>query len=280
MSRVVLVTGSTGFVGRHLVAALEAQGSQVQRHSMRDGMPKPAPRTVSHVFHLAAKTYVPESWSDTASFYETNVLGTVKVLEFCRHSGASLTFISSYVYGKPNVLPIPEDHPLQAFNPYSHTKILSEEIARYYAGAFGVRVTIVRPFNLYGPWQDSRFLIPTLLRQALDPELPAITVADDRPRRDHLYIGDFIALLVELEGKNISDVFNAGSGRSISIAELCAMIGALTGVNKPLISRGESRPDDVMDVIADISKARRELDWSPKIPLEHGLRCTIEAFRS
>ena len=107
--------------------------------------------------YRSARTFVPDSWSAPLSFYEVNLLGTVNVLEFCRARGASLTLVSSYVYGPPARLPIAEDEPLCAFNPYSHTKILAEETSLYYQRQFGVPVTIVRPFNVYGPGQDADF---------------------------------------------------------------------------------------------------------------------------
>lgn len=281
MSGVILVTGATGFLGRHLIPALEGRQLKVWRYSIRHDVPESIPAGVSHVFHLAAKTYVPESWSDPVSFYEANVVGTVKVLDFCRRVDASVTIISSYVYGKPASLPVSEHDAVQAFNPYSHTKILGEQAAQYYAETFGVRVRVIRPFNLYGPLQDSRFLIPTLLGQALDPASPTISVADARPRRDYLFIADFVDLLIRTRERipEAFSIFNAGSGRSVSISELCETINALTGTPKPLVSRGESRPHDVLDVVADISKARRQLDWAPSTSLDKGIALTIAAFR-
>ena len=123
----VLVTGAGGFVGGHLIDALSARNYRVFCHSKKDGdlsrciLEYP---DVRHVFHLAAKSFVPDSWKDPRSFYEVNVLATANVLELCRKSGASLTYLSSYVYGLPQRIPIPEEHPLQAFNPYGHSKIL------------------------------------------------------------------------------------------------------------------------------------------------------------
>src|SRR6266496_2153951 len=177
----ILVTGASGFLGKHLVAALERNGERVVTHSTRDGdlaTMQPQVEGVRHVYHLAAKTYVPASWKRPAEFYAANVMGAVNVLEYCRKQGACFTLVSSYMYGQPERLPIPEDHPLRAFNPYGHSKLLAEETARFYASSFGVAVNVVRPFNLYGPGQPDDFLIPTLIRQALDPASGALTVAD------------------------------------------------------------------------------------------------------
>jgi nucleoside-diphosphate-sugar epimerase len=277
----IVVTGASGFVGKHLIASLQARELDVRPYSLRNGLPDSIPGGVAHVFHLAAQTYVPESWSNPLSFYETNVLGTLRTLDFCRRVGASITVVSSYVYGKPISLPISENDPIQAFNPYSHTKILAEQAARYYAETFGVPVKLVRPFNLYGPFQNSKFLIPTLLRQALDPASSTISVADSRPRRDFLFINDFIDLLIRTAETSLGafSIFNAGSGISVSIADLCDIMNTLTGSSKRLVSRGESRPDEVFDVVADISKARRELAWRPNTSLEKGLALTIAAFK-
>lgn len=281
MSGVIAVTGASGFVGKHLIRALQDRELEVRPYSLRRELPDPIPGSVSHMYHLAARTYVPESWADPLPFYETNVLGTIRVLDFCRRVGASVTVVSSYVYGKPASLPISEDNTVQAFNPYSHSKILAEQAARYYAEAFGVPVTVVRPFNLYGPFQDSRFLIPTLLAQALQPLSSTISVADARPRRDFLFINDFVDLLIRTRQANLGtfSIFNAGSGASLSIADLCDTINALTGTPKRLVTRGESRPDEVFDVVADVSKAQRELDWKPSTSVEKGLALTIAALK-
>jgi nucleoside-diphosphate-sugar epimerase len=133
-----------------------------------------------------------------------------------------------------------------------------------------VRVAVVRPFNLYGPGQDERFLIPTLVRQVLDPESAEVRVADRRPRRDHLHVDDLVALLVATLDERACGVYNAGSGRSASIEELVALINRAAGRNKPLISEDRSRPQEVMDVVADIRRAE-SLGWRPKIALEQGI---------
>ncbi len=269
----VLITGGSGFVGRALTRALETRGVTVHALGTAQGDIADSELVfpgVSHVIHLAARSFVPASWQSPQMFYHTNVMGTINVLEFCRRSGASMTLVSSYVYGTPRSLPISEEHPLQAFNPYSHTKILSESCATFYAEKMGVRLTIVRPFNLYGPGQDARFLIPTLLGQALDPAATCIEVADDRPRRDFLHIDDFVALLMLLRDKDCPGIYNAGSGTSASIGDLVGVINRVTGKALPLVSRGESRPGEVMDVIADITKARA-LGWEPRVSLEQGI---------
>jgi nucleoside-diphosphate-sugar epimerase len=279
MNDAILVTGASGFIGGHLVPALESAGHRVYCHSLLQGNIASCPleyEDVAHVFHLAGKTFVPESWEEPRGFYEVNVLGAANVLEFCRRRRASLRLISSYVYGKPQRLPIGEDHAVQPFNPYSHSKILAEEIGQYYRTQFDVKVGIIRPFNLYGPGQDDRFLIPTLIRQALNPACDRIVVADIRPRRDFIHVKDLIDLLLKAKNRGINAVYNAGSGRSVSIGDLAGMIAAVVPPAKPVVSEDKPRPDEILDVVADITRAASDLDWDPRISLADGLRDTIE----
>jgi nucleoside-diphosphate-sugar epimerase len=274
----ILVTGATGFIGRCLLKRLRSMGYPVFVHSRAEGdlascaLEYPE---VGHVFHLAARSYVPDSWADPRAFYETNLLGTVNILEFCRRHRASMTFVSSYVYGRPLHTPVGEDHPLQPFNPYSHSKILAEEACGFYSAQHNLRIAIVRPFNVYGPGQDERFLIPILVRQALDASSETIEVADDRPRRDFLFVSDLVDLLLATFQREAPGVYNAGSGSSVGIGELVRILNGLIPRPKQLISRGESRPQEIPDLFADISKAKRELGWEPSTNLESGLRLTI-----
>lgn len=278
MSEAILVTGGDGFLGGHLVEALRSKGHVVYVHTRAMGniahctLDTPG---IEHVFHLAAKSFVPDSWAFPQPFYETNVLGTVNILEYCRRQQASLTYISSYVYGRPDSLPIAEDHPLRPLNPYSHTKILAEEAVNYYRAEFSVAATIVRPFNVYGPGQNDRFLIPTIIRQALNQNINEITVTDLRPRRDYIYIDDLISLLLLTIRQLPGTTYNAGSGYSVSIDELTEQINYLTGTGKKVRSLMAPRPEEVLDVVADISRAKAELHWTPSVTLRDGLRHTI-----
>jgi nucleoside-diphosphate-sugar epimerase len=282
MSQAVLVTGAEGFIGRHLIPLLRASGWLVVPHTRASGDIARSDfqyNGIGHVVHLAARSFVPDSWVDSRPFYETNVVGTVNVLEFCRRGGAALTLLSSYVYGRPQSLPVTEDHPVAACNPYAHSKILAEEVARYYAAQFGVPVTIIRPFNIYGPGQIEGYLIPTLVRQALSPGCEEIVVQDDRPRRDYLYVGDLVELLLKVVELPLPGIFNAGSGRSVSIPALLAEINALLGTNKRLVSRRLPRAGEVLELYADARKAERAFQWIPKTPLREGLRQVIAAAR-
>jgi nucleoside-diphosphate-sugar epimerase len=221
---------------------------------------------------------VPESWGNPRAFYETNVLGTINVLEFCRRQRASLTLLSSYVYGRPQQLPVSEQHPLQAFNPYAHSKILAEEAARYYSEQFGVTVAIVRPFNVYGPGQSDQFLIPSLVRQALSSDCDHITIQDPRPRRDFLFVTDLTEMLLSLAKQRSSDTYNAGAGQSVSIQELVDVINSFLPVRKQISSTGVARQEEVLDVVADVRKAWEQLHWKPVTSLKAGLKQMIDAI--
>ncbi len=269
------VTGARGFIGRHLVAALSAEGIECRTHHSGLGDIQSAELDLegcTHVIHLAGMAFVPDSWRDPREYYRVNVQGTVNVLEQCKRHKLPMTLVSSYVYGQPVQLPIREDHPLGALNPYAHSKILAEEAARFYASSFGMCVTIIRPFNVFGPGQDCRYLIPLLLKQAADPALDVIEVADARPRRDYLFVDD----LVELLKLNLRDplpvTVNAGSGRSHSIHEIVDILNRELPRPKVLCSRSESRPAEVLDVVADISLAAELFGWRPRVSLEEGLR--------
>ena len=281
-SKSLLVTGAEGFIGSHLVKALRASGFVVLTHSRRQGDIKDCHLSfegVGHVFHLAARTFVPDSWAAPLSFYEANLLGTVNVLEFCRAQAASVTLMSSYVYGPPARLPVSEIEPLRAFNPYSHTKILAEETGLYYQRQFGVPVTIVRPFNIYGPGQDRRVLIPTILTQAVDPGQKAIVVADLRPRRDYLFVADLIDLLTRTAFRKEGGIFNAGSGSSWGVGDVIALVNGLLKVPKPVRVEGPVRTAEVNEVIADISRARLEFGWVPRVTIRDGLSDTLAWIR-
>ncbi len=279
MPEAVVVLGAAGFVGRHLVPALAARGYEVHPRARGQVLAPTLAGGVrlTHVVNLAGRTYVPDSWDDPVAFYQDNVVTTAEALRLCRSSGAALVHVSSYVYGTPQQLPIAETHPLSAFNPYAHSKILGEAVVDFHRAHLGVRAAVVRPFNLYGPGQDARFVVPTILRQLLDPTLTEVAVGDPTPRRDYLYIDDFVALLLAVVSAAATGTYNAGSGGSVSVAELAREAGRAAAVDKPLRGSGIGRPNEILDVIADIAHARAELGWRPRVSLIDGLRSMVAA---
>ena len=277
----VTVTGSSGFVGSHLVKRLKALNYDVVDIDIKKGIDITNPaklESVEHfdvLFHLAAKSYVPDSYKDPWSFFHLNIIGTLNALELCRKFKARMIFISSYLYGSPQYLPIDENHPVSAFNPYAQSKLICEQLCQSYNRDFQTAVVIVRPFNLYGPGQDKNFLIPTIINQAKSGK---IILNDPVPKRDFLYIDDFVELLVKLIDYNNSgcQIFNAGSSKSFSVREIAEIICQLINTNISIEFTNQKRPNEIADTVADISKAKELLGWQPKISFEEGLKFLIQ----
>ena len=273
--RDVLVTGAAGFIGRRLCGGLRSSGHTVIELSRSQGdicdpttLQNVAP--VSHVFHLAARTFVPDSWTDPLAFHAANVLGTCNVLDYCRTHRARLTFVSAYVYGNPARLPVAETDLPRPNNPYALSKCLAERSAEFYALNMGVDVAVIRPFNIFGPGQDARFLVPRVMAQART-RCP-IEVKDLSPRRDYLYVEDLVDVLMRtLNARYRFEVFNVGSGRSLSVREVVTAVQQIYGTNLPVVSANESRPNEIDDVYADIGKAERLLGWVPSTSFNAGL---------
>jgi nucleoside-diphosphate-sugar epimerase len=279
-SKPVLVTGSSGFVGRHFVRFLREKQVPVEEFDLAHGdisehvfsFPE-----LGHVFHLASQTYVPFSWDRPLDYYRTNVLGTANVLELCRKHSCSLTYVSSNVYGTPKYLPVDEEHPVRPSSPYSHSKLLAEEMCRYYAETFHIPVAVLRPVNIYGIGQRDDFLIPTIIRQVLDPETDCIRVRDIRPKCDYLYVDDFLRALYCTTSVNGFEIYNIGSGSSISVEDIILMALRCAHVSKPYSSEDSERKNEIWDVYVDVSKFREQFAWNPEIPFGDGLSRCVRA---
>lgn len=285
MNRKILVTGSDGFIGSKLVQKLrELDEYEVCTFDIQNGdiSADPLPFSgINHVFHLAARTFVPESWSDPRSFYMTNVQGTANILDFCHHQKASLTHISAYVYGKPNFLPITEDHPVYPVNPYMHSKIMAESLCRFYAINHQMAISIIRPFNIIGPGQREDFLVPHLVRQLLDPESKEIQVKDLLPKRDFLYLDDLInAIISTLSPAHSGGTYNVGSGESYSVDQIIQVLMDITGIRKAVVTLEQVRKNEIPDVRADISRIKSDLGWEPGVPINEGLARIIKSYQT
>lgn len=231
---------------------------------------------VDHVVHLAARSGVPESWRNPERFHQTNVLGTLNVLEYCRQNLCSLTYVSGYVYGLPKTLPIGEETRAVPNNPYALTKFLAEETCRFYARAYDLPITILRPFNVYGPGQDNRFVIPHIVQQALDPATTRIEVNDLSPRRDYIFIDDVVDAIVLTSQPGAVATYNVGSGISHSVADVISLVSQVTGISKPFCATDRPRINEIPDVVADIAAIGKAVGWRPRITLEEGLRRVAE----
>lgn len=278
----ILVTGANGFVGSFLCKALKALNHEVMELTSSDGDiidPKtweniPASEVV---IHLAAKTFVPDSWKNPELFLQTNTLGTVLALEYCRKHGARMVFISSYLYGNPASLPINELAPISIPNPYALSKKAAEDYCRFYADSYKVNMVIIRPFNLYGYGQSNNFLIPEIILQVLKGK--EVRVKDLEPKRDYIYITDFIEAIIKCIDSHRFEIFNIGSGISYSVGELIQMIQDICGTQLPVISSAEKRPAEIMDTVADISKAKELLNWTPSNTMYEGLSVIVEQYK-
>ena len=231
------------------------------------------------VYHLAAQLFVPYSFENPRDVYEVNVLGTLNVLELCRlYNIQKIVFPSSYVYGHPQYLPIDEGHPVNPNNPYARSKVIGEALCKAYHEDYNLNCTILRSFNIYGEGQGDRFLIPSIIKQL---ESGRIEIKDPEPRRDYLYISDAIEAFVKAgEYSNAEfDVFNIGSGTSYSVAEVVSKVLKSWGREAEVDYRGRRRVGEIVDVVANIQKAREKLRWKPHVSLEQGLSKYVEWHR-
>jgi len=279
----ILVTGSDGFIGKKLVNTLRNEGIIVEEFDRKHGDISSFTFNfdhIDHVIHLASLVFVPASWENPASFYQTNVIGTINILELCRKHKCSLTYLSSYVYGAPQYLPVNENHPIYPASPYNHSKLLAENACMYYSSTFDIPVTIFRPVNIYGPGQNPDFLIPTIISQALNPASEVIEVLDLRPKRDFLYIDDAVSAIHKSIGLKNAGVYNIGAGNSISVEEIIKTILEVSGIDKPYRSKNSERQNEIWDVYVDISKAATELNWHPETNFKKGIQQCIDEYKA
>ncbi len=305
--RTVLVTGAGGFIGSHLVERLVELGADVRalvRYTSTghagwlDSSPvrgdvdvvlgdirdfdsvHGAMRGRDVVFHLAALIGIPYSYRAAQSYVRTNIEGTLNVLQAARDLATErvLCTSTSEVYGNARYVPINEEHPLQGQSPYSASKIGADKIAESYYLSFGLPVSIVRPFNTYGPRQSTRAMIPTIITQALSGS--EVRVGSLLPTRDFNYVTDTVEgfLATASESQAIGKTINFGSGVEISIGDLAKQIGLLVGKDLTLVSEEQRvRPEnsEVERLCADSSLAQQLLGWRSRVSLEEGLRQTI-----
>ena len=278
--RRLLVTGGDGFVGRAIKEFLADQwevtapGRRELDVTSRFGI---AGR-FDHVLHAAGLSGVMESWQRISDFLTVNVCGTANALEYCREHGCSMTFLSSYVYGTGPTGPVSESCTPAPNSPYSLSKHLAEQCCEFHSRNFGIPVTVLRVFNVYGPGQSQRFLIPSVIAQALDAERGFVEVQDLTPRRDYVFVSDVISAFASTAGLPGFHLYNVGTGVSHSVSELVRLVLRQAGVEKMIRSQAASRTNEVADVRADISALRHDVGWRPEITLEAGIALMIESF--
>ncbi len=311
----VAVTGADGFIGSHLTELLVERGQQVKamvqynslggwgwldaldRHVLEHVTVVPGdvrdPASVlgllagvETVYHLAALIAIPYSYQAPRSYTETNVLGTLHVLEAVRELGTPrmVHTSTSETYGTAHTVPISEDHPLHAQSPYAASKIAADKLAESYHASFGVPVVTLRPFNTFGPRQSARAVIPAVVSQ-IAAARTSVRLGLLSPTRDFMFVKDtaaaFLAAGTAPDDAVIGREFNAGTGGEISVGDLAARIARLMGRDIEIEGDPERlRPaaSEVMRLVCDATRLRQRTGWQPRHTLDEGLKLTIDWF--
>ena len=309
----ILVTGADGFIGSHLTESLVRKGYTVRAFVMynsfghwgwleqlppeikeaveimagdiRDrAFVRQAVSGVHYLFHLASLIAIPYSYMAEESFVDTNVKGTLNLLQAARETGVEKFFhtSTSEIYGTARQVPMDENHPATGQSPYAATKIAADAMAEAFRRSYNLPLTILRPFNTYGPRQSARAVIPTIITQiaagADEIRLGALT-----PRRDFTFVEDMVrAFAMASEKDNLNgEVINIGTGEDIAVGEITEKISGLMQKPVKIIEDPERvRPEnsEVQRLVCDRTKAERLLGWRPETSLDDGLKKTITWF--
>ncbi len=306
----ILVTGADGFIGSHLVERLASEGANVRalvyynswesigllryipnlekkyevvKGDIRDPhFCLEVAKDQDYIFHLAALIAIPYSYIAPTSFFETNVLGTVNLLEAAKKNSNLMRFVhtsTSETYGNALYSPMDEKHDLQAQSPYAASKVGADKAAMSYYLSFGTPVSIVRPFNNYGPRQSARAVIPTIITQLLSEKCKKVKLGSLDPVRDYTFAPDtaYAFVKVSLSQKTIGEVINAGTGKGFSIGEIYAMAQTILGVKKEVqLDTQRVRPEksEVWKLICDNRKITKLAGWKPTTDFKTGLGIT------
>ena len=309
-----LVTGAGGFIGSHLVEALVTRGYSVRalvhynsmgsianlQHVARgvlseveivfgDVRDEQFCHTMTKgrdvVFHLAALIGIPYSYVAPSSYVQTNIVGTLNLLNACMRNGVGhfLHTSTSEVYGTALYKPIDEKHPLQGQSPYSASKIGADKIVESYCRSFEVNATTIRPFNTFGPRQSLRAVVPTIITQALSSR--EIHIGSTHPKRDLTFVLDTVEAYVKAAGRTDlrGETINVGTGRFFSIREVIDTVETILG--KELVAVEEKtriRPErsEVLELLCDGARANALLGWSPRFTFEEGIGKAIEFYKT
>ncbi len=275
------VSGSEGFVGKQVCKQLVEDGHAVQHIDITNGMDLCDASIVNAVgkfdcfIHLANLVYVPASYEDPAKFYRVNYLTTLNALELCRKYNARLVYISSYIYGSPQYLPVDEQHPICPFNPYAQTKMICEKMCEGYHRDFGVKISVIRPFNLYGIGQRGKLLIPEIIGQLKEGK-DVIHLKAGSPRRDYVNVVDVAKGIITCAlSKEEYGVYNVCSGESVSVKEITEIINKQLKQKVEFVFSSSDRPNEVDETRGSCEKLK-SLGWMPTISFEEGIKAIVE----
>jgi nucleoside-diphosphate-sugar epimerase len=279
--KVIALTGASGFLGSYVKDSLLQKGYKVIEITRYKGYDITMLSDLENLpyfdlmVHCAAKVFVPDSYKNSAAFYHTNVTGTINCLEICRKYKADMIYISSYVYGEPKYFPIDEKHPTSVWNPYAATKLIGEELVESYCRSFDLNSCILRVFNLYGEGQNPNFVIPRIIAGIKAGALELQTAV---PKRDFVYVKDVADFILKCITSDFisTNIFNLGYGKSYSIGEVADLILQIMASDLKPVYKETNRKADLDDVIANIEKAKNEMNWIPQFDLEDGLRDMIK----
>lgn len=314
MSKHVLVTGADGFIGSHLTEHLLDAGFKVRAfvlynsfnsYGWLDTLPKEklnrieifagdirdpngvrvAMEGIDTVYHLAALIAIPYSYHSPDNYVDVNIKGTLNILQAARllNTKRVLVTSTSEVYGTAQYVPIDEKHPFQGQSPYSATKIGADRMAESFYRSFNMPVTIVRPFNTFGPRQSARAVIPTIITQLLNGETE-IKLGDTTPTRDLLYVRDTVDGFLKIANseKTIGEEINIATQSEISIHDLAAkLIAQINPVAKIIEDDIRKRPEksEVFRLFGSNQKLKNLTDWKQNFTLDQGLNETIKWFK-
>lgn len=278
----IAVAGSEGFVGKQVCCQLEAGGHEIVKIDITQGFDLSDPTVIETIpqvdgfIHLANLVYVPASYENPALYYRVNYMTTLNALEVCRKYKARMVYISSYVYGPPQYLPVDENHPVCPFNPYAQTKVICEKICEGYYRDFGVKVSIVRPFNIYGVGQKGKLLIPEIIGQLKEGKTH-IQLKASSPRRDYINVVDVARAIVTCATSDeLYDVYNACSGESVSVHEITEIINRNLKTKVEFSFSASDRPNEVDDTRGSCEKLKA-LGWTPSIGFEEGIKKILKS---
>lgn len=317
LSKTLLVTGAEGFIGSHLTETLVRQGYNVRAFVLYNSFNswgwldhcdedvkgnfevftgdirdpygvRTAMKGCDAVLHLAALIAIPYSYHSPDTYIDTNIKGTLNIVQAARDLGVSKVVhtSTSEVYGTARFVPITEDHPLQGQSPYSASKIGADQIAMSFHTSFGTPVTILRPFNTYGPRQSARAVIPTIITQIASGKRQ-IKLGAVHPTRDFTYVADTVAGFIATlnSHRSIGEIINIGSNFEISIGDMVRTIAEVMGVKVDILTDHQRlRPEksEVERLWACNDKAGKLLDWHPQYGdldgFQRGLMKTIDWF--